>query len=222
MEVTMRTCPSDYADERATEIDAGPHWSAPRPVPPRLPRALQVSAVPTAGRAVRVAPVTKIIAISHAPVRVPFYSFAEQQAAQETVASAWSGETERVDPLPFGALKPAWIVWFDRMWPKLAAPALGMIAGLIFVVGYLAYSTQARPAAHAAAGSAMIDAAPIAMEVDLPAPAPEVPLAMREPTVTAINAPAPAPAPRAKHASKKRGPIRINDATPLGDLRPGR
>ena len=220
----MKTTHSDYADDLATEIEHGPHWSQRRaatvrpelptpPLPPRLPRAYQVSAVPTVGRAVQVAPAVRIAAVSHAPVRVPFYSFAEQQAAQQQQL-----DTERVAPLPMSSLRPDWMELLDRAWTRFAVPAVGMIAGLIFVIGYLAYSSQGGEAVAGAAASA--EAAPIVMPAEVAvaeqAPVVEAPAAPREPTVTKVNA-----KPPVKRASKRKA-VRINDSTPLGDLRPSR
>jgi hypothetical protein len=231
----MKTIPSDYTEDLATEIEHGPHWSQRRaltvrpelataPLPPRLPRAYQVSAVPTVGRAVQVAPAVRIAAVSYAPVRVPFYSHAEQQAAQQPAFYSYTEsqqlDTERVAPLPMSSLRPDWMELLDRAWTKFAVPAVGMIAWLIFVIGYLAYSSQGGKAVAGAAASA--DAAPIVMATEVaiaeeaPVAAPVVPLAMREPTVTKVN-----PKPAVKRASKRR-PVRVNDSTPLGDLRPSR
>lgn len=237
----MKTIPSDYTEDLATEIEHGPHWSQRRaatvrpelaraPLPPRLPRAYQVSAVPTAGRAVQVAPAVRIAAVSYAPVRVPFYSHAEQQAAQQPAFYSYAEahdaqqlDTERVAPLPMSSLRPDWMELLDRAWTKFAVPVVGMIAGLIFVVGYLAYSSQSGSKVAGAAASA-VDAAPIVMPAEVAvadeAPVADVPVAtpvVREPTVTKVNA-----KPPVKRASSKRRPVRINDSTPLGDLRPSR
>ncbi len=228
----MKTTHSDYAEDLATEIDHGPHWSQRRaatvppelanaPLPPRLPRAYQVSAVPTAGRAVQVAPAVRIAAVSYAPGRVPFYSHAEQAAQQPafySYAETQQLDTERVAPLPMSSLRPDWMELLDRAWTRFAVPVVGMIAGLIFVVGYLAYSSQGGNVIAGAA--AAVEAAPIVMpaEVAVAAEAPiaDAPVAPREPTVTKVNA-----KPPVKKASKRR-PVRLNDSTPLGDLRPSR
>jgi hypothetical protein len=238
----MKTTHSDYADDLATEIEHGPHWSQRRaatvrpelaaaPLPPRLPRAYQVSAVPTAGRAVQVAPAVRIAAVSHAPVRVPFYSHAEQQVAQQPAFYSYAEaqnaqqlDTERVAPLPMSSLRPDWMELLDRAWTRFAVPAVGMIAGLIFVVGYLAYSSQGGAAVAGAAASSA-EAAPIVMSTEVAAaeqaPVADAPVvappAPREPTVTKVNA-----KPPVKRASSKRRAVRINDSTPLGDLRPSR
>ena len=239
---------ADYNDAGATEIEHGPHWSqlprvaprpeiAARPVPPRLPRAHQINA---ADRVVAPTPVAPALPAAAAPVA--FYSFAEEQAAlaspQAALASPpaacpWSVDTERVAPLPFGSIRPSWIDALDRMWSRFAAPALGVIAGLILVVGYLAYSTQAAPVASASA-SAATASRPVApsvvmtAELDEPAAATEIapPAAPviappASPTVSQINT-APVAAKPARVKKSKRAPIRINDATPLGDLRPSR
>ncbi|MBL9016659.1 MAG: hypothetical protein JNL83_20900 [Myxococcales bacterium] len=227
---------ADYTDGGATEIDHGPHWSqlprvaprpeiAARPVPPRLPRAHQVNA---ADRSVAPTPPAGIAVpppLPRAAAPVAFYSFAEEQAARAAhePACPWALDTERVAPLPYGSIRPSWIDALDRMWSRFAAPALGMIAGLILVVGYLAYSTQAAPIASAASAARPVAPAVVmTAELEEPAvPAAELPIPRSEPTVAQVNAPAPAAKPaRAKKA--KRAPIRINDATPLGDLRPSR
>ncbi len=238
MRITQAPRHADYTDVAATEIDHGPHWSqrvAPRaslaalPKPPPLPRAQQVNA---ADRIVVPTPVAP--PLPHAAAPVAFYSFAEEQAARtqsdSRLASSahdpWALDTARVDPLPFGSIRPGWLDALDRMWSKYAAPALGVIAGLILVVGYLAYSTQAAPIASAASASRPV-APPVVMTAeieapaqDLPATVQELPAAVQAPTVTQVNvAPVAKPA-RVKKA--KRGPVHINDATPLGDLRPSR
>lgn len=227
----MKTTHSDYAEDLATEIDHGPHWSLRRAATvrpelaaaPLLPRAYQVSAVPTVGRAVQVAPAVRIAAVSYAPVRLPFYSHAEQEAAQQPAfyshAEAQQLDTERVAPLPMSSLRPDWMELLDRAWTRFAVPVVGMIAGLILVVGYLAYSSQAGNVIAGAA--AAVEATPIVMPAEVAvavaeeAPVAEAPVAPREPTVTKVNAKP------MKKASKRR-PVRLNDSTPLGDLRPSR
>lgn len=252
---------TDYTEELATEIDHGPHWSSrsdrtPPPelaaaVPPRLPRAYQVSAAPLASRAIRVAPAAKISTVSHAPPRAPlppptrpavaFYSYAEQQASQDL-------DTERVAPLPMSSIRPSWIDALDSLWQRFAAPICGAIAGLIFVVGYLAYSSQHHAAiASAATGPmplapevAMIatPAAPTVTTIEAPAPLHEpeapanadptsaaaavrlsAPVRVQAPTVGRLNVPS---TPSLSKRTSHRAPVRLNDATPLGDLRPSR
>lgn len=225
---TLLPRPSDFADTAATEIDHGPHWSqlarvAPRPeraavpVPPRLPRAQQVNAA------------DRVVVVTAAPpAPAPFYSFAEEQAALAAPPrDPWAIDTARVDPLPFDSIRPGWLDALDRLWSRFAAPALGMIAGLILVVGYLAYSSQAAPVASAATAARPVAPA-VVMTAELDAPVAAAPAV----TATAIEAPEapaaaeaapPRPAARPARAKKaKRGPVRVNDATPLGDLRPSR
>jgi len=224
---------ADYTDAGATEIEHGPHWSqlprvAPRPeiaaapVPPRLPRAHQVNAADRIVAPTPQAGVPAVLPLAAAPVA--FYSFAEEQAAlaAQQPACPWAGDTERVAPLPYDSIRPSWIDALDRMWTRFAAPALGMIAGLILVVGYLAYSSQAAPVTSAASAARPV-APPVVMtaELDEPAAPALVEPAVREPTASVIDVPAAAP--KAARAKKtKRAPVRINDATPLGDLRPSR
>ncbi|MBL0214877.1 MAG: hypothetical protein IPQ07_13460 [Myxococcales bacterium] len=230
---------TDYVDEAATEIDHAPHWSlhraslqrmraevpsrvSPPPVPVRMPPALQVSSV-------RRAPLP--------PPARPFYSYAETAAAQHL-------DTERVAPLPMSSLRPTWLEWLATSWTRFAAPACGAIAGLILVVGYLAYSSQR----GAGIATAAAPAGPIVMpaEIAMMAPAPsedaaeaiaETPVEVpaREPTVSPISPVAKviaqtrrgggkrvASIKRPSSSSSKRRPIRLNDSTPLGDLRPSR
>lgn len=229
---------SDYTDAGATEIEHGPHWSqlprvAPRPSlaalpkPPPLPRAQQINAA------------DRIVAPTPAPVLPPaaapvaFYSFAEEQAAlasptdghlASSASNPWNVETARVDPLPYGSIRPSWLDALDRFWSRFAAPSLGVIAGLILVIGYLAYSSQAAPIASAATSARPVAPA-VVMTAEIEeadAPAPE-PAAMRAPTVAQVNvAPPPVTAKPMRAKKAKRGPVRLNDATPLGDLRPSR
>ena len=221
---------SDYTDDASTEIDREPHWSSLRAslvtvraqtvrpaLPPRLPPAVQRSAA---------APVPP----RPAPVyMLPFYSYAESQAQ-------YGLDTERVAPLPMSALRPDWSVALAKLWSRFAAPACGAIAGLIFVVGYLAYSSQSGRAAIAATAThaAPIVMPAIAMSTDAPSddegepPAP----AVMVPTVSEVHVAKPvkravagkriASPKRVATSSSKRRPIRLNDATPLGDLRPSR
>jgi hypothetical protein len=152
---------------------------------------------------------------------LPFYSYAESQ-------TQYGLDTERVVPLPMSSLRPSWEELLVKAWQRFAVPACGMIAGLIFVVGYLAYSSQRGVAiASSASPSAPIVMPAIAMSAESPSedesPAP----AVRMPTVSEVHA---NPAKTAKRvaptkrvaSSGKRRPIRLNDATPLGDLRPSR
>ncbi len=142
-----------------------------------------------------------------------FYSYSEQCGAQHL-------DTERVTPL---SLRPTWMERLALAWPKLAAPACGAIAGLILVVGYLAYANQPRTVIAATA-------APITMpaEIALAVPAPRDEVPVREPTVSPISPVAKVIAATKRTNSKptkrvgKRAPVRINDTTPLGDLRPSR
>jgi hypothetical protein len=252
---TLLSRHSDYTDAGATEIEHGPHWSqlprvaprpeiAERPVPPRLPRAQQINAADRI-----VAPTSPLVPPLRASARplppaaapVAFYSFAEEQAALALPQNPWAIDTERVEPLPYGSIRPGWLDVLDRMWSRFAAPALGMIAGLILVVGYLAYSTQAAPVASAASSARPVAPAvvmtaeieelaelappmPAVMTAEIEqavAPAPELSPAVREPTVARVNAAQPAVKP-ARVKKNRRAPVRINDATPLGDLRPSR
>ncbi|CAN5834416.1 hypothetical protein BH11MYX3_BH11MYX3_46050 [soil metagenome] len=147
---------------------------------------------------------------STAPVPLGFYSYSEDCAAQEV-------HTERVTPL---SLRPTWLERLALVWPRLAAPACGAIAGLILVVGYLAYANQPGVAIAATAAPIAIHTETIAMTVE--APVDEAPA--REPTVSPISpvakiiAATKRPAKQTKRV--KRAPVRINDSTPLGDLRP--
>ena len=224
---------SDYADESATELDREPHWSslraslvrvraqtvrpeipAPR-LPPRLPPAVQRSAANLTPNAP--------LPVADEPVYLlPFYSYAESQPQ-------YGLETERVAPLPISSLRPSWEELLVRTWERFAAPICGAIAGLIFVVGYLAYSSLS----GAAIASSAAQIAPIVMpaEIAMTAPADDAPVvspaALAEPTVSEVHTAKPAnatrrPAKRVANTSNKRRPIRLNDFTPLGDLRPGR
>jgi len=223
----------DYVDDDATVIDAGPHWSMarvsrahlslvppspPSPLPPPRPRPLQISAV---------APRVPLPPPLRAPVA--FYSYAEEAARQHL-------DTERVAPLPMSELESPWLGWLATAWQRFAAPACGLIAGLILVVGYLASSSQGAAIATTAAPSTAIR---LPTELALQAPEPIEPVlaepppaAEVEPTLVAEPAAAlaahvpvkrSAPKKRVSTASRaKRGPIRIDASTPLGNLRPSR
>jgi hypothetical protein len=231
---------TDYADEPATEIDREPHWSslrqslaqmtsralpraqtvrpelpAPR-LPPRLPPAVQRSAANFTPSAP-----LPVVAPPEPVYMLPFYSHAESQAQ-------YGLDTERVAPLPMSSIRPSWEELLVKTWQRFAAPICGGIAGLIFVVGYLAYSSQS----GAAIASSATPVAPIVMpEIAMTAPvedeAPVVsPAAIAQPTVAEVHVAKPAKATKrpAKRvaSSGKRQRIRLNDATPLGDLRPSR
>ena len=128
----------------------------------------------------------------------------------------------------------------------------GAIAGLILVVGYLAYSGQRGAAIASAASPVMMEPAQVAVmpqaepEADVqlapePVAEPGDALAIDQVSETDAETDAdadatPEPAPRAhrahavarplakRHAASAhhRRPLRLNDATPLGDLRPSR
>jgi hypothetical protein len=190
-----------------------PELPAPR-LPPRLPPAVQRSAA-------NQTPSAPLPVIVPANAMLPFYSYAESQPQ-------YGLDTERVAPLPMSSLRPSWEELLVKAWQRFAAPICGGIAGLIFVVGYLAYSSQSR----AAIASSATQVAPIVMpaEIAMTAPvedeAPVVsPAAVAEPTVAEVHIAKPAKAKRpAKRvaSSSKRRPVHLNDATPLGDLRPSR
>ena len=198
----------DVADD-ATEIDIGPHWSASRRSLQVLPRPVQISA---AGR-VALPP----------PLRAPvaFYSYAEESARRHC-------DTERVVPLSMSDLESPWLT---NTWQRFAAPACGLIAALIFVVGYLAYSSQGGAVATAAA-----PAPAIVMPVDV-AVSEEAPVEVEAPSATETIRAETVPA-TSKHAATKRiaakkrvtstssktkrRPIRFDASTPLGNLRPSR
>ena len=247
---------SDYADESATELDREPHWSSlrkslaemtrrssrdlparaqtvrpelPSPgLPPRLPPAVQRSAAnqtPSAPLPVIASPDPAAALAPAAPAApvymLPFYSYAESQ-------TQYGLDTERVVPLPMSSLRPSWEELLVKAWQRFAAPACGMIAGLIFVVGYLAYSGQ-RGAAIASSASpvAPMVMPAIAMTADAPNEDDVAPAPAMIPTVSEIHTAKPAkatkrPAKRVASSSTKRRPIRLNDSTPLGDLRPSR
>jgi hypothetical protein len=270
--------PSDYADDAATEIDREPHWSSRsstraatvRPVEPQAFPVVAPEGSPQISRTVtrvsldvpaafatpvafdmRRAPARPVFSQRRPePVAVraplpppqrPFYSHAEECARQHLV-------TERVPRLPAPGSSKIWGELLEAAWSRFAAPACGVIAGLIFVVGYLAYSSQ-RGAGIATSAATV---APIVMpaEVAMTSPtetdgvAPRVVAVDRTPTVASVNPPAEPTrrakaarvAPRAASADElparasvsrkppatKRRPIRLNDSTPLGDLRPSR
>ncbi len=225
---------SDYADESATELDREPHWSslraslvrvraqtvrpelpAPR-LPPRLPPAVQRSAA-------NLTPSAPLPVADEPIYMLPFYSYAESQPQ-------YGLDTERVAPLPISSLRPSWEELLVRTWERFAAPICGAIAGLIFVVGYLAYSSQngAAIASSAAQIAPIVLPAEIAMTAPADDDAPVVsPAALAEPTVGEVHTAKPAkstrrPAKRVVASSSKRRSVRLNDSTPLGDLRPGR
>jgi hypothetical protein len=201
---SLRSNLLDYVENDATEIDQGPHWSAgrasiPRVIPP-LPRPVQVSAV-------RV-PLP-------APLRPPtaFYSYAEASAQRADI-------TERVAPLPMSDLAP-WFTLLGQVWQRFAAPIVGGIAGLIFIVGYLAYSTSQPDAVESSATHAPAITMPVAISDE---PIVEDAPVARVPTVPErVEAPAHA---KVKHAKKKssakRRPVRLDTSTALGNLRPSR
>ena len=203
----------DYVENDETEIDREPHWSMPRRLSvPALPRPVQVSA---AGRVALPPP-------QRAPVA--FYSYAEETARRHDV-------TERVVPLSMSELESPWL---DNMWKRFAGPACGLIAALILVVGYLAYSTGQSGAVStaAAAAPAIVMPVEVAASEDL---ATAIEAASATETVRTATVPAPTKqAPTKRIASKKRvsssstsgktkrRPIRFDSSTPLGNLRPGR
>lgn len=209
----------DYVENDATEIDSEPHWSMTRrpsltPVTPiaPLPRPVQVSAA----RRVALPP----------PQRTPvaFYSYAEESARRHDV-------TERVAPLAMSDLESPWL---DNMWKRFAGPACGLIAALILVVGYLAYSTgQSGAVATAAAPApAIVMPVEVAVSEDLPAEleAPSATETVREATVPMAMKQAPSKRIASKKrvsststsSKTKRRPIRFDASTPLGNLRPSR
>jgi len=216
-----RSNPLDYdVEDDATVIDAGPHWSiqrvslAPMPQPrPPLPPP----------------PLRRPAATLPAPLRTPaFYSYAEEAARQHL-------DTERVAPLPMSDLENPWIVRLAAAWQRFAAPACGLIAGLILVVGYLASSTQGDSSATAAAPAPEI-VLPIAISVTAPDPV-EPTDAPPSPEVAAVAAAESVAAPPSRVPAKrlaqkkrvistasrsKRRPIRFDTSTPLGNLRPSR
>ncbi len=212
----------DYdVEDDATEIDAGPHWSIqrvslatmPQPRPP-LPRP----------------PLRRPAATLPAPLRTPaFYSYAEEAARQHL-------DTERVAPLPMSDLESPWIVRLAAAWQRFAAPACGLIAGLILVVGYLATSSQGGSIATAAAPAPEL-VMPVAISVTAPDPVEDVRLDAPPPSVASTTAAEPATAPPSRVPAKrvapkkrvistasrsKRRPIRFDTSTPLGNLRPSR
>ncbi len=241
----------DYVENDATEIDHGPHWSSRRVslgiMPPPVQRSaaplppLRTSAVGT--------PHTGAPVVMHAPVvmrapvvartplppplRAPvaFYSYAEEAARQHL-------DTERVAPLPMSDLEDPWLSHLHGAWQRFAAPALGLIAALIFVVGYLAYSSQSRggnatSAALAPTLTMPVEVAPIVTDdsFNLPVEAPAA--APRTPTVPDASDAPPRTATKRMSSKKrvassssaskgKRRPIRFDTSTPLGSLRPGR
>ncbi len=194
---------------------SGASSSTASALPPRLPPAVQRSATTST-------PPAPLPIVETSNYMLPFYSYSESQ-------TQYGLETERVAPLPMSDLRPDWYVTLAKLWSRFAAPACGAIAGLIFVVGYLAYASQNRGALAASATPAPRIVMPV--EVAVAAPAPEE---VRAPTITTLavaddDAPiAKAKRPTAKRvvtkrlSSNKRRPIRLNDATPLGDLRPSR
>jgi len=180
---------------------------------------------------------------ARAPLPAPtaFYSYAEEAARQHL-------DTERVAPLPMSDLEDPWVN-LHGAWQRYAAPALGLIAALIFVVGYLAYSSQANggnatSAALAPTLTMPVVISPIDGDDSFNAPV-EAPAAVpRTPTVPELADATDAPAHRAtkrtsakkrvasstsstssgsSSASKgKRRPVRLDTSTPLGNLRPSR
>jgi len=209
----------DYdVEDDATVIDAGPHWSIQRASLARMPRPQPPLPPP---------PLRRPAATLPAPLRAPaFYSYAEEAARQHL-------DTERVAPLAMSDLESPWIVRLAAAWQRFAAPACGLIAGLILVVGYLASSSPTGAIATAPAPTPAIilpveAAASTALVEDVRTDAPPVAaVATAEP----VAAP-PSRVPAKRVASKKRaiatasrskrGPIRIDASTPLGNLRPSR
>lgn len=233
----------DDADDDATQLDREPHWSSlprslvqmsaakaaplaarparlvPRPLPPRLPPARQRFAVTPSAPLPTVQPIAS-------DYMLPFYAYSESQ-------SQYGLETEHVAPLPMSALRPDWYVTLAKLWSRFAAPACGAIAGLIFVVGYLAYASQDRSALAASATPAPRIVMPVEVAVAAPASdevrAPTIPEATIADDVD--DAPTAKPVKRAVpkriatkrvSSSGKRRALRLDDATPLGDLRPSR
>lgn len=257
----------DYVESDETEIDHGPHWSSrrvslgfmPPPVQrsaallPATPPPLRTPAVgtpaigapvvmraPIAERApVLILPVAASMrAPLPPPLRAPtaFYSYAEDAARRHL-------DTERVAPLPMSDLEDPWVTHLHGTWQRFAGPALGMIAALILVVGYLAYSSQSGggTATSTALGATLtmpVVVAPIVTEDSFNVPADPPAAEPRAPTVPAAAETADVPPQRstAKRMSSKkrissssstaskgkRRPIRFDTSTPLGSLRPGR
>lgn len=191
--------------------------TVPPPLPPAIPRSA-ASVVPVAPRPI-------------APPR-PVYMLPTTVTAEPQ----YGLETERVAPLPLSSLRPSWETTLVNVWQRFAAPICGAIAGLIFIVGYLAYSSQGgRAVAASAAPVAMPTDVAIVMPVEAPAAEPAAmeepvvsPAALAEPTVSEVRVVRPAKATKRvsssskRVASSKRRPIHLNDSTPLGDLRPSR
>lgn len=163
------------------------------------------------------------------PMRAPvaFYSYAEEAARRYDV-------TERVVPLPMSELESPWGVGLATAWQRFAAPACGLIAALILVVGYLAYSSQAGSVATAAAPRpSIIMPVEIAVSPEAavqraaePAAEPEIEASVVAETVSApvTATKRTAPIKRVGPASSKtrRRPVVIDASTPLGNLRPSR
>lgn len=194
----------DYVENDETEVDGEPHWSIPRwaMVPP-LPRPVQVSAA------------QRIVALPP-PLRAPmtFYSYAEHSARRHDI-------TERVAPLPMSELESPWGVGLATAWQRFAAPACGLIAALILVVGYLAYSSQSPSIATAAAPApAIVMPVEIAVTSDPivePAAASAASKVEIVPTVVM-----PVATKQTAQKKTKRRPVRFDASTPLGNLRPSR
>lgn len=221
-------------DDEATVIDRGPHWSV-RPLPP-LPRPVQKSAVAAAPPVARTAPYV---------LPTTFYSYAEEQ-------SALALDTECVAPLPISEIRPDWQIWLAAKWARYAVPFCGAVAGLALVIGYLALGGERRAVAASATStsaivmrvdgpapshrdSAVRDAIAMARTGAAVAPAPLVEIEEAATTGTVVAAapgeiemdavPMQRPAKHvAKHAARpaKRGPIKLNASTALGDLRVSR
>lgn len=220
-----RTNQLDYGtDDDATVIDHAPHWSIRQAMPPLPPPR------PVARPAVR-APLP-------APARAQgvFYSHVEASAQQHL-------DTERVPALSMSeVMSPTW-ARLDRGWQRFAGPICGLVAGLILVVGYLAYSSAPGKASFAGAAHApapttelAIREVPATSDDDLDdrtpeartpeasppeaAVAPPAPVAKRAPTITTVNRSAPSRRVSANKSSKRR-PIRVDASSALGNLRPG-
>lgn len=214
-------------------------------VPPPLPPAVQgaaASLTPIVQRsAAHVTPAVQRSAASITPIgarpvvappapmyMLPIYTPAESQ---------YGLETERVAPLPMSSLRPSWESALANAWQRFAAPICGAIAGLIFIVGYLAYSSQGGHAIAASAAPVAPVVMPTEIAVAMPVENPVIeeqaavvaqpavsPAAIAAPTVSVVHVEKPTKriASSKRVASSKRRPIRLNDSTPLGDLRPSR
>ncbi len=224
-----------FTDDEATQIDHGPHWSA-RPLT-TLPRPVQKSSAQ---------PIVRPAAEPYVLPRT-FYSYAEEQSAlaldTECVAplpmselrpdwQIWLSATWARYAVPFCGAVAGLILAISYLAlggenRAVAAAATTTSSAVVMRVDGPAPTDRDAAVRHAIAMARSGAAAPTEM-VDIEEAATTGTIVAAEPDEIEMDAvPMQRPAKhvakkRAKPASTKRGPIKVNAKTALGDLRVGR